>query len=186
MAKLSASEIAGYAQGAGLMDNNVAIATAVALAESGGNTHAHNPVPPDNSYGLWQINMLAHSTSELGISKNEDLYDPIKNAKAMYKISNGGKDWTPWTTYTSGRYKLFMKDGNAGAGTPGGSSTPSDSLLDRLNPFSDLADKLAEGHFWARIGEYILGFVLIIIGFVMLMDIRKAKSVIKTVQKAAG
>jgi hypothetical protein len=33
--------------------------TAIALAESGGNSRAHNPVGED-SRGLWQINARAH------------------------------------------------------------------------------------------------------------------------------
>jgi hypothetical protein len=36
------------------------VAVAIALAESGGNPAAHNPVPPDDSWGLWQINMRGH------------------------------------------------------------------------------------------------------------------------------
>ena len=40
--------------------------TAIALAESGGKSGAHNTTCPDNSYGLWQINMLDEPGYMLG------------------------------------------------------------------------------------------------------------------------
>lgn len=170
MAKMAAAEIQALAASAGIADT--AVAAAIAMAESGGNTQAHNPVPPDNSYGLWQINMLGplgpQRRKMLGITSNEQLYDPAINAKAMAKISNGGKNWLPWTTYTSGKYKLYM--GGLAPGT--GTTTP---VVD--SPFSSLADKLADSHFWARIGMYILGFVLILIGFVLIVGMGKAKQI---------
>lgn len=77
-------------------------AAAIALAESGGNPRAHNAVFPDNSYGLMQINMLAHSKKKLGISKNDDLYDPLTNMRAAYIVYNeAGKTFRPWSTYPS-------------------------------------------------------------------------------------
>lgn len=93
-------EIAGYAYAAGLRNPaKIAMAVAIAEAESGGNPNAHNPKGRDNSYGLWQINMKAHTTAELGISSNEALYDPVTNARAMVRISKSGSSWSPWTTY---------------------------------------------------------------------------------------
>lgn len=119
---LADSAIAGYAQAAGLSGQNVAIAVAIAIAESGGNPNAHNAVPPDDSYGLWQINMLGslgpQRRSALGISSNTQLYDPSINARAMAMISSGGSNWKPWTTYTRGTYQLFMSRGQAAAGNP--------------------------------------------------------------------
>lgn len=184
MAKLNASEIASFAQSAGMM-NNVQIATAIALAESGGDTTAHNAIPPDNSYGLWQINMLGplgpQRRKMLGISKNEDLYNPNINAKAMVKLSNGGKNFVPWTTYTSGKYKLFMNEANGGAGTPGGSDVP-----DQGGALSNLADKISDSHFWARIGYYVLGFLLILIGFVLIVGMGKAKQITNIAKKVTA
>jgi hypothetical protein len=66
---------------------------AIALRESGGNPDAHNPNPPDDSYGLWQINMLgALGTArlqEFGLATKEQLYDPATNAAAAYRIWGG-------------------------------------------------------------------------------------------------
>ena len=72
--------------------------TAVALAESGGNTSSHNPVNED-SRGLWQINALAHPDLA---AQFPNLYDPVQNAKAAFLVSNGGKDMSPWTTTHGG------------------------------------------------------------------------------------
>src|SRR3982750_492240 len=63
---------------------------AIALAESNGNPTAHNAVPPDDSYGLWQINMRGKlgpaRRQAFGIQSNTELFDPTKNARAMKKI----------------------------------------------------------------------------------------------------
>lgn len=67
--------------------------TAIALAESGGNSGAHNASGED-SRGLWQINMDAHASW----AGQLDLYDPVDNARAAYRISLGGADISPWTT----------------------------------------------------------------------------------------
>lgn len=115
MAKLSAGEISEYATLAGFSGDNVKIAVAVALAESGGDTNAHNTKPPDDSYGLWQINMLGAlgpaRRKQFHLSNNERLFDPQTNAYAAYGIwkSNG---WKAWTTYTSGEYKSHADSGS--------------------------------------------------------------------------
>jgi hypothetical protein len=86
------------------------VATAVALAESGGRTDAQGDIGLQDgtwgpSVGLWQIRSLK---AEYGKGTPRDasrLTDPEFNARAMASISNGGKNFKPWTTYTSGAYK---------------------------------------------------------------------------------
>jgi hypothetical protein len=106
-ATLSARQIAAYAKSVGLSGQALILAVAIALAESGGNPAAHNPgngtTDIEDSYGLWQINILAHP--EYSASK---LTDPHYNAQAMFTISRGGSDWTSWGSYTSGRYLTYM------------------------------------------------------------------------------
>jgi hypothetical protein len=95
-------EIAGYAYTAGLRNPaKLAMAVAIAEAESGGNPKSYNGKGRDNSYGLWQINMHpgAHTLAELGLTSNDQLFDPVTNAKAMVKISHSGANWGPWSTY---------------------------------------------------------------------------------------
>ncbi|WP_367137656.1 type VII secretion target [Saccharothrix sp. HUAS TT1] len=134
MSELSPERIARHAHDAGFRGEDLTIAVAVALAESGGDPRAHNPNPPDNSYGLWQINMLGSMgparRREFGLESNRELFDPQENARAAYKISGDGRSWTPWSTYTNGAYKRHldearrgverMKRGGGGSGGGGG------------------------------------------------------------------
>lgn len=112
MSKLTAEQIARYAQDAGFKGEGLTIAVAVALAESAGNPKAHNGTPPDNSYGLWQINMLGALGPERrrqhDLRSNDQLFDPAVNARVANAISQDGKSWAPWSTYTSGAYKQYL------------------------------------------------------------------------------
>jgi cell wall-associated NlpC family hydrolase len=92
MAELAAREIYRFARMAGFTPDQAVTMTAIAMAESGGNTGAHNPHGED-SRGLWQINARAHP--DLG---RRNLYDPLENAKAAYQVSGHGGDVSPWTT----------------------------------------------------------------------------------------
>lgn len=109
MANLSQAQIEMYARAAGM--TNPQVMAAIAMAESGGNPRAHNPIPPDNSYGLWQVNMLGSMgparRKQFGINSNSQLFDPAINAKAAAQIlkSQGLK---AWSTYTNGAYKKYM------------------------------------------------------------------------------
>ncbi len=109
MTKLSAEQIARHAYDAGFRGQGLTTAVAVALAESGGRTTAHNGTPPDNSYGLWQINMLGalgpDRRHQYHLKSNDALFDPDTNARVAKDISGDGKDFTPWSTYTNGAYK---------------------------------------------------------------------------------
>lgn len=104
-------------QSAGFSGDNLEIAQAVVMAESGGNTRAFNPKGRDLSYGLFQINMkdddpanplMGQKRREKFNIENEDLFDPYINAKVAYQISSKGRKWTPWSTYNHGTYKKFL------------------------------------------------------------------------------
>ena len=81
-------------------------AWAVAMRESRGHPTSHNTNAKtgDNSYGLFQINMigslgverLAKLQDKIGIVKHADLLDPVANAKAAYYMTEGGTDWSSW------------------------------------------------------------------------------------------
>ncbi|MGB3442711.1 MAG: transglycosylase SLT domain-containing protein [Actinophytocola sp.] len=169
MAKLSPAEIAGYAHDAGFRGQDLTVAVAVALAESGGDPRAHNPVPPDNSYGLWQINMIGSlgpaRRDQFDLDGNRELFDPEENAKAAWAISGKGDSFQPWTTYTSGAYKKYLddarrgiramdkkdkkdhkpkgpKDGKSGNGNPDGFMVDPDSLSGYARTTRDIADEL--------------------------------------------
>lgn len=101
---LSFSELVALADQAGFPDP--ALAAAVAMAESGGNSAAVGD--GGTSFGLWQIHTPAHPQFDAG-----RLLEPAYNAGAAWQISRGGTDWTPWTTFTSGAYRRFYQPENA-------------------------------------------------------------------------
>lgn len=111
---LSTRTICGLTYRAGVPRERVAVMAACALAESGGNPRAKNPVPPDESYGLWQINMIGSlgpvRRARYGIKTNEQLFDPWTNAKAMHIESAAGTYLKPWSTYANGAYKRFIAE----------------------------------------------------------------------------
>lgn len=102
---LTADQIGFYARGVGLSGQSLSIAVAIALAESGGRvdvTHTNSDGSVDQ--GLWQINSKAHPQ----YNKSQLLSSPAYNARAMYDISSGGRNWYPWATYTNGAYQKFL------------------------------------------------------------------------------
>ncbi|MEU4237156.1 transglycosylase SLT domain-containing protein [Actinoplanes sp. NPDC026619] len=113
MPRYSAEQIYGFARRAGFSPDESATMTAIALAESGGNSKAHNPHGED-SRGLWQINGKAHPD----FLTKYNLYDPVDNAKAAFEISHKGDDVSPWTTTHGGlssRYVRYKEDAQSAA-----------------------------------------------------------------------
>jgi hypothetical protein len=168
------SQVAGAAQSAGFTGDGLVKAVAVALAETRGHptSNAHNSHPPDDSYGPWQINMLGPMgparRKQFGLTSNTDLYNLNTNAKAAYAISSGGKNFTPWTTYTSGLYITYMSRARTAAGSPD-SSGGTTNAQQTLNPLSIPGDITNFFSFitntttWLRLGMILAGVVLIAI-----------------------
>lgn len=109
--RLTADQIAAVAAGAGFTGDALITAVAVALAESSGNTRARFATTREDSRGLWQINTKAHPNWS-----PERLYEPGYNAAAAYSISAGGTSWSPWSAYTSGRYRTHLDTARRSAG----------------------------------------------------------------------
>lgn len=111
--RLSLGDIAKAALQAGATPKEAAVLTSIAMPESGRNPYAHNPNvrTGDNSYGLWQINMLGGMGPErrrqFGLSSNEQLYDPVTNARAALQILRGPGGLKNWTTYTKGKNRPY-------------------------------------------------------------------------------
>jgi hypothetical protein len=93
--------VLAIAKAAGFPDPK--LAAAIAMAESGGVPNALASTAREYSVGLWQINTLTHPSYS-----RDALTDPAKNAAAAFEISQGGTNWRPWSTYTSGKYKMFL------------------------------------------------------------------------------
>jgi hypothetical protein len=191
MPTLSQGQIQAYAQSAGLSPDRARVAAAVAMAESSGNTNAHNPVPPDDSYGLWQINMRPEAGGperrrKLGITSNTALYDPATNARAMAMISNNGGNFSPWSTYTTPDPKKSYKRYMNGAGDTGSvnpaldmpdllpdiGSIPGLEPLVGLTAMAELATAAAEWignpRNWVRAVQVITGGILVGVGIAVM------------------
>jgi hypothetical protein len=113
--KLSAEELKDLLHFVGFRGDSLRQAWGTAMKESTGRPMAHNKNSKtgDNSYGLFQINMIGSlgpaRLKEFGLDKNEDLFDPLTNAKIAYTMSNGGKNWAPWNGLTSSTLE-WMKE----------------------------------------------------------------------------
>lgn len=77
-------------------------AWAIAMRESEGKPTAlnKNRHTGDNSYGIFQINMIDNlgpaRREKFSLKNNEELFNPVKNAKIAYHMSQGGKNWSSW------------------------------------------------------------------------------------------
>jgi len=87
---------------AGFRGEALKTAFGIAKRESGGRNDAFNgnAGTGDLSYGLFQINLKGDlgpaRRQQFGLARNEDLFDPVRNAKAAYRMSNGGRDFGAW------------------------------------------------------------------------------------------
>ena len=99
---LDCTELLSILKTVGFQGNALRTAYAVARAESSGRPRAFNGnlKSGDNSYGLFQINMLGRLGSArrkaYGLKSNDDLYDPLTNARIAYQMSGAGQNWRPW------------------------------------------------------------------------------------------
>jgi Lysozyme like domain len=104
---MTGGQVQQLAKNVGFSDQDSVTMTKIAWAESRWNPKSHNdnPSTKDNSYGLWQINMLAHTTKEFGIGSNDELLTPPINAHAAFVVwKNAGRKFSPWTTWKTGAY----------------------------------------------------------------------------------
>lgn len=113
--QLSPLELKAVLEEAGFTGENLVEAWGTAMKESTGRPMAHNKNSNtgDNSYGLFQINMIGSlgpaRLEKYNLKSNSDLFDPLTNAKIAYQMSNGGKDWSAWHGITD-RTKQWMKE----------------------------------------------------------------------------
>lgn len=172
MARRTAAEIFTTARAAGLSVAQAVMATAIALAESGGDDRAVGDVGLQNStwgpsVGLWQIRTLRSATGTGGDRDINALQgDPARQARAMMAISRQGSDWSPWSVYARGSYQQFLGQARQAAGgdpnSPGvvPTSLPGvASATDALGGAVDAAGRLA-----VKLGAAGLGLVLFGVG----------------------
>lgn len=100
--KLSYVELRDLLSDTGFEGESLPIAWAIVMRESRGDTKAFNGdvTTKDNSWGLFQINMLGQlghdRRAKFNLASNEELLDPKTNAAIAYHMSGRGKDFGAW------------------------------------------------------------------------------------------
>jgi hypothetical protein len=100
--ELSSTELADLLELVGFKGNSLKTAWAVVMRESRGHPTSHNKTSStgDNSYGLFQINMLGYlgedRREKFGIKSNAELFDPVTNAQAAFYMTSRGKNFGSW------------------------------------------------------------------------------------------
>ena len=99
--QLSSEQLTSILKQAGFSGNGLRMAKAIAFYESTNRPMALNR--SSSCYGLFQINMTRSMgpdrRKKYGLDSNEDLFNPLINAQIAYQMSNGGSNWTAWSTY---------------------------------------------------------------------------------------
>lgn len=111
-----------------------AMAAAIAMAESGGNSDSKNGNSNGTTdRGLWQINSIHGGLST---------FDPNANAKAAVSISKNGTTWRPWcTAWSNGKCGgTFL-----GSGSPVLKYLPTNSTPSDVTPAPDSTAQLSLG-----------------------------------------
>jgi len=104
-------ELVWLLEAVGFEGQDLKEAWAIAKKESNGRPLAFNgnTLTGDNSYGIFQINMIntlgEDRRTKFDLDHNADLFNPVVNAQIAMHMSNGGSDWTSWhigkNAYTS-------------------------------------------------------------------------------------
>lgn len=105
--QLSWLAAAQVARAAGWPADAAITAVAITMPESSRIPTAIQPGQPYSSrgWGLWQITP-GNSVPQFGV--DQQMLDPLNNAKAaLWKWENAG-GFTPWTTFTSGKYARYL------------------------------------------------------------------------------
>jgi Lysozyme like domain len=139
MATLETSRIHTLARQAGFSADReeAVIATAIALAESGGDPRAHNDNANtrDDSYGLWQINMFGalgpERRRDLGLTRDDELFDPATNARAARHVFKQ-QGFLAWSVFKSEAYKRHLDAARQAAGLQPEADLTTEELLDAL------------------------------------------------------
>lgn len=113
---LTAEQVAKVAYAAGFRGADLVTMVAVAKGESGWNPKSLADDSDDLSYGLWQINMLGSMGPDrrktFGLGSNDDLYDPMTNARAAFSLY-GSQGLNAWSVYKRKDYQKWLPEAQA-------------------------------------------------------------------------
>jgi hypothetical protein len=108
--KLTDEQLVELLKAIGFKGNSLRSACAVAKAESNGRPFAFNgnTETGDSSYGVFQINMMGElgpdRREKFDLDSNVELFNPVTNLKITFHMTNGGKDWSAWSSMNGTRY----------------------------------------------------------------------------------
>jgi hypothetical protein len=145
---LSVPEMVALAERAGFKGEAARTIAAIARSESGGDPNAHNPRYPDDSYGITQINALAHGEKAKAAKGN-----PLRAMELAFEISKGGTDFSPWTEYKNKGYQKYLGEATRGPTTAQGEPPKINYVGDSLSAHP-IRRKLGGGQESGKVGVY--------------------------------
>ena len=113
--ELTDTQLIELLQAVGFKGQDLKEAWAIAKKESHGSPLSHNGnrKTGDNSYGLFQVNMIGSlgdaRRTKFNLASNAELFNPVVNAQIAYHMSNGGKDWSAWKGTETDVVKRWLK-----------------------------------------------------------------------------
>lgn len=126
---------------AGFPPQAAVVLTAIAGGESGWNPTDLGDLNLQDatwgpSYGIYQIRTVKAQTGTGSVRDIQWLAaSPANQAKAAFAISQGGTDFTPWTVYTTGKWRQFLSTAQSAAtGTVDAVTTDAGGPLPTVGP----------------------------------------------------
>jgi len=113
--KLTKTQLVDLLHAVGFKGQALRHAWAIAMKESRGNPLSHNGnrKTGDNSFGLFQVNMIdslgQDRRDKFNLEYNAQLLNPVVNAKIAYFMSKGGENWRAWKGVNNPVVKGWLK-----------------------------------------------------------------------------
>lgn len=177
MTILTPAQIAGYAKAAGFTGSQVTIMTAIALAESGGQTDVtHRNTNGSTDLGVWQINDNANSD----VLTMGDWRNPADNARMAFTIYKR-QGYQAWSVFNSKTYAKHLS--TAATGASGAVTTLPTGIPNPVTGTVDAVKFLTDPHNWLRLAMFGGGVSLVMIALFSI-GWNGAPPIVKTVAKA--
>jgi hypothetical protein len=113
--RLTKTQLVDLLHAIGFKGQALRYAWAIAMKESRGNPLSHNGNRDtgDNSFGLFQINMVdslgQDRRDKFSLEYNAQLLNPVVNAQIAYYMSDEGKNWKSWKGINNPVVKDWLK-----------------------------------------------------------------------------
>jgi len=189
MTVLTASQIKAYAANAGFTGQALNIVTAIALAESGGDTNAVNSSDPSGgSYGLMQINGAHFHSGGTSQACAMDAQCSMNYAFTLWS-SQGFEPWGSYDPHSPGvtpayeNYLPTSEQSPLGALPPPGHAPTTPQLPNFTNPFTGAIKWIQDP---LRVFKLVGGVALIVISLLFLVVPGVSDTITGTVNKATN